>query len=365
MIPPWVWLYGPPGVGKSSIGYELYTRLAGEGRCVGFVELDQIGMCMPAPTAVRSAAKVDNVLAMLNHFGLAGAEAVVVSGDIAGAPMDDLLQRAATRPVLCRLRAEFDVIVERLNIRESPQYAAVSRTYDEAFSVPQADITLTTHPSTVDELATELLHQLGDWPPLAQPTTNPDSLQIQPAPGPCDGVLLIGPRAVGKSMVAWQVYMAWVLAGVRAGYLDLQQMDFLHAPARPAAEPLTVQLANTLACWNGHRRQGAQRLVLCGNVESRAEVDAYRRAFPSLPVVALTAGYEALVARLRSRARRKEIWLPGDDLYGRPDPDLPAIAVAGAAFDPSDADLAIVTDDLTVADVAARITDGIGRSASR
>ena len=30
-IPPWLWLYGPPGVGKSATGYEVFSRLAGQG----------------------------------------------------------------------------------------------------------------------------------------------------------------------------------------------------------------------------------------------------------------------------------------------------------------------------------------------
>ena len=64
----WLWLYGPPGVGKSTTGFELFEQLIERGDRVAFVELDQIGMCLPAPVAARSAAKADNLLGMLDNF---------------------------------------------------------------------------------------------------------------------------------------------------------------------------------------------------------------------------------------------------------------------------------------------------------
>src|SRR3954467_8068347 len=108
----WLWLYGPPGAGKSATGFALFEQLVERGDRVAFVELDQIGMCMPAPVAARSAAKAHNLLGMLDNFAATGAEGVIVCGDIVET-MSDLLTRASERPLLCRLRADDDIAVER------------------------------------------------------------------------------------------------------------------------------------------------------------------------------------------------------------------------------------------------------------
>jgi hypothetical protein len=352
MSPPWLWLYGPSGVGKSAIGFEVFSRLTGWGRRVGYVEIDQIGMCMPTAPEARSSAKADNLLAMLSNFSGEGVEGVVVSGDIAGRAMDGALRRAPTRPVLCRLRADHDVVVERLTVRGSPQFAAASRTYDEDHAVPPGDLSLTAHPLGVAEVASEILRELGPWPPTrpVHPAAPTDSALTSR-----DGsaILVNGPRAVGKSAVAWQLFMSSVSAGVCAGYLDLEQMGFVHPSL--ASDNLRLKLANVGVCWDGLRRQGAERLVLCGCVETARNLDLYRRLIPSLRVVSLTAGYAAILERARRRTRRKEIWLPGDDLFGRAESELPAIARHSAAFKGEGADFVLQTDELTPTEVASRI----------
>src|SRR3954453_14776631 len=203
----WLWLYGPPGVGKSATGFELFGRLVERGDRVAFVELDQIGMCMPAPVAVRSAAKAENLYGMLDNFALPGAEGVIVSGDIIKT-MSAPLTSTGQRPVLCRLRADDDVTVERLTIRESVHYAMSSRAY-ESHDVPAGDLDITTHPGRVDEVAAEIVRRLGPWPPESMIAEVPAPLR----PSVIDdssAVLVTGPRAVGTSMAAWQVLMASV-----------------------------------------------------------------------------------------------------------------------------------------------------------
>jgi hypothetical protein len=44
-----LWLCGPPGAGKSAVGWALYEGLARSGPRVGFADIDQLGMCLPAP----------------------------------------------------------------------------------------------------------------------------------------------------------------------------------------------------------------------------------------------------------------------------------------------------------------------------
>lgn len=345
----WLWLYGPPGVGKSTSGFAIFEQLEERGDRVAFVELDQIGMCMPAPTPARSAAKAHNLLGMLDNFASAGAEGVIVCGDIVET-MRDVLVRARERPILCRLRADDDVTVARLAIRGSLQYAMASSVY-ESYDVPAGDLDVTTHPLDGAEVAAKIVQQLGAWPPAGATATAP-SLPEPSALDECAAILVTGPRAVGTSAVAWQVLMGSVASGRCTGYLDLEQLGFVPAAFHGAS--LATQLANVATCWAGFRDQGAERLVLCGHFDGD-DVSALRRLLPMLQVAALTAAPETLLDRARRRSRKKDIWLPGDDLFGRDEASLREIVRQAASFQPEAADVVVETDRLSPPDIAARI----------
>ena len=79
-----LWLCGPPGAGKSAVGWEIYDGLARSGARVGFVDLDQLGMCLPAPPddPQRFRLKERNLSAVAANFREAGCDALVVSGDL-------------------------------------------------------------------------------------------------------------------------------------------------------------------------------------------------------------------------------------------------------------------------------------------
>ncbi|MGH9210970.1 MAG: AAA family ATPase [Acidimicrobiales bacterium] len=97
---PVVWLCGPPGVGKTSVGWQLYRRGAADGRRIAFVDVDQLGICYPerAGDRGRHRLKARNVDALRRNFAAAGAECLIVSGVvdavtgpvIAGAGGDDV-----------------------------------------------------------------------------------------------------------------------------------------------------------------------------------------------------------------------------------------------------------------------------------
>ena len=348
MTVPWLWLYGPPGSGKSATGFELFEQLVARGERVAFVELDQIGMCMAASVAARSAAKADNLLGMLDSFAAAGVDGVIVSGDLVET-MSDVLQRARARPLLCRLRADDDVTLERLTIRGSAHFAMSSSVY-ASYDAPSADLDVETHPLGVREVASEIRGRVGPWPQASRDAERPAPLS-SPTIDDTSPLLITGPRAVGTSTVAWQVLMASVGSGRCTGYLDIEQLGFL-PPALDGAL-LDTKLANVAACWAGFRKQGAERLVLCGHVDGNA-LRALRELAPLLRVVTLTAAPNTLLDRARRRSRQKDLWLPGDDLFGRDDTYLREVVREGATFEPGPADLVIETDALTPSDIAAR-----------
>jgi hypothetical protein len=203
----------------------------------------------------------------------------------------------------------------------------------------------------VDGVADEILRRLGPWPPASAITDT--AVRAPAAVEGCSAILVTGPRAVGTSTVAWQVLMASVASGHRTGFLDVEQLGFL--AGAPDDASLATRLANVATCWAGFHAQGAERLVLCGHVDA-AEMSAHRDLIPSLRVAALTAAPETLVARADQRRRHKELWLPGDDLYGADDRYVREVALQAATFEPGPADLVIDTDSLTPDQIAARIT---------
>ena len=51
---PVLWLCGPSGVGKTSVGYALFEQLSDAGTAVAYVDLDQLRLCYPAPRMIRA-----------------------------------------------------------------------------------------------------------------------------------------------------------------------------------------------------------------------------------------------------------------------------------------------------------------------
>ena len=42
---PFLWLCGPVGVGKSVVGYEIFSKVCWSGIKAAFVDFDQVGLC--------------------------------------------------------------------------------------------------------------------------------------------------------------------------------------------------------------------------------------------------------------------------------------------------------------------------------
>ena len=50
---PVLWLCGPPGIGKSTVGWEIFTQLTQAGIEAGYVDIDQLGICIPKLHRIR------------------------------------------------------------------------------------------------------------------------------------------------------------------------------------------------------------------------------------------------------------------------------------------------------------------------
>ncbi|WP_129842196.1 AAA family ATPase [Streptomyces sp. RFCAC02] len=169
---PLLWLYGPPGVGKSTVGWEIHSRLATAGVPVGFADADQLGLCYPTPAddPDNHRVKAANLAAVWPNLLATGARCIVFSGGVTEPGrvhqyIDGL--RPAAAVTLCRLRVRTTELRSRLPRRGwSPDLVAASVTEARDLDGGEefADLCVTTDGLSVGEVAETVLRQAGGWP---------------------------------------------------------------------------------------------------------------------------------------------------------------------------------------------------------
>lgn len=351
---PALWLCGPPGVGKTAVGWEIYSELVRSGIQTGYIDIDQLGVCYPeaASDPGRHRMKARNLDAVVAGHRAAGARCVVVSGVVDaghGVHRDELTQVALT---VCRLRADEDELTGRFVGRQGHDdgLAHVLREAADLDASAVADVCVDTSGLTVAEAARRVRERERGWPAL----TDPQWSQSPAEPfqghtftdGAGAGVDLAGPvlwlcgaTGVGKSTVGFQVYLKALGAGLTAAYIDLDQLGF----CGPTPADHRVRARNLAAVWRTYRAAGAQALVMVGPVEDQAAIGVYADALPAATVIVcrLHAGRDQLTSRIMLRGQGRGSWpQPGDPLVGQP-----------------------VTHLLRVADEAVRDADALERAA--
>jgi adenylylsulfate kinase-like enzyme len=109
---------GPTGVGKSTVGWEVYMRLRRAGLTAAYLDLDQIGFCRPAPRddPGNHRVKARNLAAIWTTYRAAGAQCLVAVGPAedgcAARTYADALP--ASTMTLCRLHAGPDELTRRI-----------------------------------------------------------------------------------------------------------------------------------------------------------------------------------------------------------------------------------------------------------
>jgi adenylylsulfate kinase-like enzyme len=324
---PVLWLCGPPGVGKTAVAWELYTRLVRARRAPAYVDVDQVGICYPPPTGdpARHALKARNLGALRAAFGAAGARCLVVSGvvDARRGPEIDLV---GGEPItVCRLRVDPAELVARMVGRggSTAQPDAAVRDGELLDQSTFTDWCVDTAGSSVEEVANRVCAQIGDWPPAGSGTGGGRTRPPQGAagePGPGDVLWLCGPSGVGKSTVGFSAYLEVLRSGVPAAYVDVDQLSF--CATKPTDHLLRAR--NVAALWATFRSVGARALVAVGPIATRSEAMVYERALPTATFTwcRLHANRAELARRILSRGEGGSWAQPGDPLSGRPIEDL-------------------------------------------
>jgi hypothetical protein len=160
------------GVGKSSVGWEIFTQLRNEDIKTGYVDADQLGLCYPVPKddPVNHRVKSRNVGAMCHNFRDAGARCFILSGSVSSEEQvrmyGDRIPGATL--TLCMLRADPSVVKERFLQRGWKPHLVddAIREVAELEHVKFADIRVDTVDHSIEEVARMVRAQAGNWPGL-------------------------------------------------------------------------------------------------------------------------------------------------------------------------------------------------------
>jgi hypothetical protein len=174
---PFLWLFGPSGVGKSTVGMEIFRLLSAADVKGAFVDGDQLGLCYPASDddPGNHRVKAANLTAAWRGFRTAGAECLVLSGYVWSADEVKLYAEAVpeTTLTLCRLRAGRAALEDRY-VRRGSLLQHLPETLREADELDRSE--LPAHVVHTDGLSPRHLAQQicgldGLWPLLPAPRT--------------------------------------------------------------------------------------------------------------------------------------------------------------------------------------------------
>src|SRR5262245_17978721 len=336
-----LWICGPPGVGKSTVAWAIFTHLRGAETPVAYIDIDQLGMCYPEPAGdpTRNLMKARNLAAAAETFRAQGAEVLVVSGVIEESWAPTYAGEAQPAGIRwCRLHLDDDPLRQRLVARGwheemvsgSLEYASAQ----ERSTFVQARIDTTEH--SVDEVVRLALDSLPIRPAAhVGSTKGPGDRDV---PTGTDTVLVLcGPTGVGKSTVGWHVFQRMTQAGVTTAFVDIGQLGFLYLAGEKPTDKHRVQARTASAMWSTFKAAGARALVLNGSIRSDDGVTSYVSCFPNSArtICQLLAAETELADRIGRRAASTGPRLAGDALIGLGPKEI-SVVVAEAVEELSD-----------------------------
>ncbi|RDI68508.1 AAA family ATPase [Nocardia pseudobrasiliensis] len=303
-----LWLTGAPGVGKSTAGWGLFMWARAAGRAVAYVDIDQLGLLAPVPEGDVGyhRIKAGNLVEVVEVFRRHGVEQVIVSGVVD--PVRGIAPYVGDLDItLVRLRCTAGELRRRYLGRGSSgervvQALEFSDLLDRnGIGVP-LDITTLSPEAVVDALS----ERIGT---AAQGNTVPPTTETDGFTEPLPVLLLLGPTAVGKSAVGWEVLRTLWDRDLPAAFIDAEQLGF-----HPDGSGPNIKAQNLLRVWHGYRRAGARALI----VVTRGQPEPFTRALCEefVTTVRLDASPEELAKRIAQRAHGQGPGLAGDSLIG-------------------------------------------------
>lgn len=302
---PVLWICGAPGAGKSVVAWELFDKHTDEQ--VAYVDIDQLKMLAPESGDSFDLA-ISNFGTLVDvHRGL-GTQALIVSGVIDPEQMSLLESGISGKADVtwCLVDADDAVLRRRIRDRGWPEQLVEmvvtdARAWRAVPHIARVDTTSTTPADAGNEVEVLI---------APRPTTKPETLPRFDIIGSSDLVVIYGPRAVGKSTISWGLFMDCANRGEPTGYLDVDQLGFVHADA--VIRDRLIRLAVVSIAQN-FSEAGASRTIVNGNLSWNL--------IPTIGddrtvLVHLDASHEVLVERVAARNDGDDARLAGDDLRG-------------------------------------------------
>jgi hypothetical protein len=160
------------GVGKSSVGWEIFAQLRNGGIKTGYADADQLGLCYPVPDddPVNHRVKSRSVGAVYCNFRDAGARCFILSGSVSSAEEARMYrdQIPGADLTICMLSADPSVIRERF-LRRGWNPHRVDEAIREVADLERAkfaNLLVDTDDHSVKEVARMVRAQADNWPGL-------------------------------------------------------------------------------------------------------------------------------------------------------------------------------------------------------
>lgn len=325
---PVLWLCGPPGVGKTAVGLELYRQLGAADVAAAYVDIDQLGMCFPElpDDPDRHRLKARNLDAVIQCFAATGACCVVVSGVVESTAGLMTSELGHAELAVIRLRADPPVVARRFLARSVRHdlVDAVLREADQLDASVFADACVDTTDLDVSEVVRRVQHALGTWPSSRQGESSTEW------PRPADAIegrtvlFLHGPTGVGKSTIGFALFQRVLTTGSTAAYIDVDQLRFCPT----ATNAYQVRARALAAVWANFRACGAEVLVAVGTIGHAVAAETYAHALAASTTnwLHLVTEADELRDRILIRGEQGSWAEPGDELLGRPEHELLKIA---------------------------------------
>ncbi len=263
--PSVVWICGAPGAGKSVVAWALVEQLARDGQRVAYVDIDQLGMLYPAADddSQRHRFKAEALRELLPGYASAGAQLVVVSGVIDPARGPSPALTSDVDLTLCLLTPDPAGLRERILARGCGPDAADVAAAENALlrEAPFVDIAIETSDLTIAATAERLRALVR---PVGSSTTPPR--RMASSSGTTGVVVITGPRASGTSTVAFRLATDRWRAGLRTGFVDLQQIGFVAGGTHTHLAEPALAIHQLTALHSLMDARGAALLVVSGHL---------------------------------------------------------------------------------------------------